>query len=169
MAHNSSCGKVMFSQACVKNFVHGEMGCRHPPGQTPLSLGQTPSPQHPLPPPPHITVNKWVACILLLEHILVTACPFLQVSVCPQGGMHGCGGACMAAAVCAWLGVCVVVGGHVWLWGVCMVAGACVVVGGAWLWGVCGPESSSGAPYKVTIRVPPLVATYAGWHWATPI
>ena len=34
---------------------------------------------------------------------------------------------------------------------------------------VCGPESSSGAPYKVTIRVPQLVATYAGWHWATPI
>ena len=34
---------------------------------------------------------------------------------------------------------------------------------------MCGPESSSGAPYKVTIRVPQLVATYAGWHWATPI
>ena len=34
---------------------------------------------------------------------------------------------------------------------------------------LCGPESSSGAPYKVTIRVPQLVATYAGWHWATPI
>ena len=52
-AHNSSCGKVMFSQACVKNSVHGVcvsqhlMGrgvhplgrhplCRHSPRQTPL-------------------------------------------------------------------------------------------------------------------------------------
>ena len=51
---NSSCGKVMFSQTCVKNSVHGEGGClpkgmlgyTHPPRadtpsrQTPL--GQTP-------------------------------------------------------------------------------------------------------------------------------
>ena len=43
-ARNNSCGKVMFSQACVKNSVHGG-GQRvkgvyiplggHPPGQTP--------------------------------------------------------------------------------------------------------------------------------------
>ena len=34
---NSSCGKVMFSQACVKNSVHrGEGGCiQHALGQTP--------------------------------------------------------------------------------------------------------------------------------------
>ena len=31
-----SCGKVMFSQACVKNSVHGEKGVHSPsPGQTP--------------------------------------------------------------------------------------------------------------------------------------
>ena len=66
---NSSCGKVMFSQACVKNSVHGGGGGggvhpldrhplgRYPSGQTPL--GQTPPPRQtpswantPLPPPP---------------------------------------------------------------------------------------------------------------------
>ena len=38
-ARNNSCGKVMFSQACVKNSVHGGgakgQGGVHPPGQTP--------------------------------------------------------------------------------------------------------------------------------------
>ena len=52
---NSSCGKVMFSQECIKNYVHNGEGvsaflhagihlpgrhpltlCQHPPGQTPL-------------------------------------------------------------------------------------------------------------------------------------
>ena len=36
-----SCGKVMFSQACVKNSVQGGGGV-HPPGQTPS--GRPPSP-----------------------------------------------------------------------------------------------------------------------------
>ena len=49
---------------------------------------------------------------------------FLQVCVCPQGGMRASGGVCVLLGVCAWLGgmhgcrgVCVVVGGHVWLQG----------------------------------------------------
>ena len=28
-----SCGKVMFSQACVENSVHGWVSARHPPGR----------------------------------------------------------------------------------------------------------------------------------------
>ena len=40
-----SSGKVMFSQACVKNSVHG--GGVHPPGQTPLPLWHTPPRQTP--------------------------------------------------------------------------------------------------------------------------
>ena len=65
--------------------------------------------------------------------------------MCGWWGVHSYGGhvwllwvACMAVG-----GACMVAGGHVWLWGVCMVVGACVVVGGvhgcggcAWL-GVC--------------------------------
>ena len=57
---NSSYEKVMFSQACVKNSVHG--GCipplgrppnrhplgRHPPNQTPPPLGRHPPPRRPL-------------------------------------------------------------------------------------------------------------------------
>ena len=62
---------------------------------------------------------------------------FLHLSVSHsvhRGGMHGC------------RGVCVVAGGHAWLWRACVVAGgmhgcregACMVVGGcAWLQGVC--------------------------------
>ena len=65
---NSSCGKVMFSQACVKNSVHSGGVClgpqadtplnRHPQTDTPLadtSLGRPPSRQTPhgqTPPPP---------------------------------------------------------------------------------------------------------------------
>ena len=56
-ACNSSCGKVMFSQACVKNSVHGGRGClplvrgdahplgRHSPGRHPL--GRHPPGRHP--------------------------------------------------------------------------------------------------------------------------
>ena len=81
---------------------------------------------------------------------------FLQVSVCPQGGMCGCsGGACMVApGGCVWLlpggHAWLLPGGHAWLfpggawllqggvhgcsWGVCMVAHG----GHAWLlWGAC--------------------------------
>ena len=77
----------------------------------------------------------------------------LQVSVCPQGGVHGCQGACVVAGGHAWLwggvcmvwGVCVTAGGVHGCQGVCMVAGGvCVVAGGmhdcwghVWLWGVC--------------------------------
>ena len=48
-----SCGKVMFSQACVKNCVHG--GGVYTPGQTPLGRHppwQTPPSRHPLGRPP---------------------------------------------------------------------------------------------------------------------
>ena len=68
---------------------------------------------------------------------------FLQVSVCPQGGMHGCsGGACVVAPG----GVCMVaLGGHAWLLrgGMCSCSrggmhgcsgGACVVVLGGHVW-----------------------------------
>ena len=69
-AHNSSCGKVIFSQACVKNSVHGGGGVipsfllaitghmtpwgRHPPGQIPPR--QTPTTRQT---PPRQTLN-WV-------------------------------------------------------------------------------------------------------------
>ena len=77
---------------------------------------------------------------------------FLQVSVCPRGGMHGCGGVCGCSGEGhTWL----LLGGHVWLlpgghawqrggmhgrggWGVCMVkggmhgkGGSCVAKGGS--------------------------------------
>ena len=76
---------------------------------------------------------------------------FLQVSVCPQGGMHGCGGdawllqggmhGCSQGGH-AWLlpGACMVApGGHAWLllggvhgcsWGVCMAKGGMCGEGG---------------------------------------
>ena len=63
---NSSCGKVMFSQACVKNSVHGGFSWlhagihtplgRHPPGQTP-PLGRHPSGKHPRGRHPSETAN----------------------------------------------------------------------------------------------------------------
>ena len=83
---NSSCGKIMFSQACVKNSVQG--GGVHPPRQTPLKadspLADTPWPdtsprqtsrfgrQLPLgrpPPPPRRPLQRTVR--ILLEWILV--------------------------------------------------------------------------------------------------
>ena len=69
---------------------------------------------------------------------------FLQVCVCPRGGVHGCRGACMVAGghvwlpgVCAWLcggvhgerggmhgeGGCVVKVGHLWQRGACLAKG----------------------------------------------
>ena len=57
---------------------------------------------------------------------------FLQVSVCPQEGMHGCWGACMVVGGHAWLrgrGHVWLWGGHAWLWGACMVAGEGCVCG----------------------------------------
>ena len=50
---NSGCGKVMFSQACVKNSVQGEVYSPTPP-----------------PPPPPRRPLQWTVCILL-ECILV--------------------------------------------------------------------------------------------------
>ena len=68
--HNSSCGKVMFSQACVKNSVHRRVDtprvqtrCRHPPAQ--CMLGYTP------PPPGRLlqqTVRILLECILVLTY-----------------------------------------------------------------------------------------------------
>ena len=40
---NCTCGKVMFSQVCVKNYVHRGKG-RCSPSQTDTSPGQTPPP-----------------------------------------------------------------------------------------------------------------------------
>ena len=60
---NSSCGKVMFSQACVKNSVHGGGVCpiacwdiHTPTGQTPPRPGPTLCPRqtHPLGTPPQM-------------------------------------------------------------------------------------------------------------------
>ena len=48
------------------------------------------------------------------------------------GGMRGCRGACMVAGGCGW-GVCVFVGGHVWLKE--SFGGKCMVGGHAWLLG----------------------------------
>ena len=48
------------------------------------------------------------------------------------GGVHGCRGACVAAR-----GACMVVGGHAWLRGVCVVAGACMVLGACMVVGGC--------------------------------
>ena len=44
---NSNCGKVMFSQAFVKNSVHRGEGV-HPPGRHPPPLGRHPLPRLPL-------------------------------------------------------------------------------------------------------------------------
>ena len=45
---NSSCGKVMFSQACVKNSVHRGEGVYTPPRQTtPPPQADTPTRQTP--------------------------------------------------------------------------------------------------------------------------
>ena len=51
--HKRSCGKVMFSQACVKNSVH-RGGCVHPLGRHPLTRQISPwippgPGRHPLP------------------------------------------------------------------------------------------------------------------------
>ena len=67
---------------------------------------------------------------------------FSQVSVCPQGGMHGRGGgACMAGGH-AWQGVCMAGGMHgrgcAWQ-GVCTAGGACVAGAGCvWQGGMHG-------------------------------
>ena len=55
---------------------------------------------------------------------------FLQVSVCPRGGMHGCRGACMVK------GACVAKEGAYVAKGACMVKGACVVKGGGGMRGI---------------------------------
>ena len=60
---NSSCGKVMFSQACVKNSVRGEVytppDTDPPPGQTPhlpdTAWADTPLDTHPRHNPPRQT------------------------------------------------------------------------------------------------------------------
>ena len=56
---NSSCGKVMFSQACVKNSVHGG-GAVHPLGRHPwadIPLYTHPSQAHS---PPEHTPKGWL-------------------------------------------------------------------------------------------------------------
>ena len=67
---------------------------------------------------------------------------FLQVCVCPQGGMAG--GMHGKGAMCGW-GACMVGRGHVWQGvmcgrGACVAGGACMVGGGgcAWQGGVHG-------------------------------
>ena len=86
-ARNSSCGKVMFSQACVKNSVH-RVGCLphcilgHTPRQTHTPSGQT------LPPTDTTGygVNKRAVRILLECILVFTLCtdcqciPFPRVS-----------------------------------------------------------------------------------------
>ena len=81
---------------------------------------------------------------------------FLQVSVCPQGGLHGCQGVCVVAGgICGCRGVggmCGCCWGHAWLLGACMVArgwhvwllggmhgclGACMAPGGHAWWRGC--------------------------------
>ena len=103
---NSSCGKVMFSQACIKNSVHrgdmssGSGGCtpprqtptpqedtppgRHPaPGRHPLQADtphrQTPPPsrqRHPPRRPPQRTVRILLECILLFNNIHAVKRPY---------------------------------------------------------------------------------------------
>ena len=135
-AHNSSCGKVMFSQACVKNFVHGGTGCRHPPGQTPLPPGQTPlppgqtpSPQHPPVPPALRSTSGQYASYCSNAFLLLPARFYRCLSV------HR--GACMVVGGHAWLQQCVHGWGCAWLWGACMVVGGVHGCGGTCGCGGC--------------------------------
>ena len=51
------------------------------------------------------------------------------------GGVRGCSGGAWLGVVCGCGGVCMV-GGHVWLWGACMVSGGHAwLQGGVWLGG----------------------------------
>ena len=80
---NSSCGKVMFSQACVKNSVQGVSSPLHMLGYTP---GHTHIPwTHPLPPLPPETATA--------------------VDGTHSTGMHSCQYLCL-------FGLCFVVGQH---------------------------------------------------------
>ena len=109
-----SWGKIIFSEACVKNSfyrgggVHGRGG--------------------------HVWRGACMAggCAWPGGHAWVGVC--MAGGACMGGGVHGRGGH-------AWVGVCVA-GGHAW-WGVCVVGGmngrgACVAGGHAWQGGVHG-------------------------------
>ena len=58
---NSSCRKVMFSQACVKNSVHGGGRGVHPWTHTHTPILDTHTHGHKLPPPPdtHTHTHPW--------------------------------------------------------------------------------------------------------------
>ena len=85
---NSSCGKIMFSQACVKNSVQGgvhplppRQTGRHPLGRPPHPLGRHPPPGRHLPPPQgrsllrrplQRTVRILLECILVFNDTIIS-------------------------------------------------------------------------------------------------
>ena len=71
-ARNSSCGKVMFSQARVKNSIHGEGGAVRP-------RGQTPPPRRPL----QRMVRIQLECILVMQFLIVYSCSRSSVRLIP--------------------------------------------------------------------------------------
>ena len=125
-------GKVIFSEACVKNSVHrgGVHGGR---GACMIVGGAC----------------MVVGGVLLLRACMVAggACVVVGgVHGCGGcvvvGGMHGCGGHVLLWGVHVWLrGGMHGCGGHVWLSGVHGCRGVCMVVGGhgghVWWWGAC--------------------------------
>ena len=101
-----SWGKVIFSEACVKNSVHGGHawllgGCAWLPGCMHGCGGDVHG------------CGGMCGCWGVGGHVW---------GVCGCGGMCGCQGACMVA------------GGHAWLWGACMVAGGCAWLRGWDVW-----------------------------------
>ena len=124
---NNSCGKVMFSQAFVKNSVHWGGGCAW---QGVCMAGGACM--------AGATCMAGGVCIAGGIH----GGAHVWQGVCMAGGMHGGGcawqGACMAGATCMAGGVCIAGGihggAHVWQ-GVCMAGG---MHGGGCAWqGAC--------------------------------
>ena len=117
-ASNSSCGKVMFSQACVIRSVHrgggimASRGCAWSRG-CPWQGGG-------------VHGRGWVC---MAGRGVYMAGGHASQGACVAGGMHGKGGwGCAWQGACMAKGACMAVGkpgrGHAWQ-GVCMVGGVC--------------------------------------------
>ena len=115
---NSSCGKVMFSQACVKNSVHG--------GGHAWQGG-----------------HVWEGCVCqgacMVGEGVCMAGGMCSRGVCGSGGMYGRG----VRGGGMWQGACVV-GGGVCMEGGHACQGVCVVGACAW-WAVCMAEETATA------------------------